>query len=317
MESSLIFWAFPVCFVLCLGVGTGACLLAYRGISTYHSPFHKRYFYYLVAFYGFGIYGLWGQVAFLGLLNMRNDSGISLGPAESFLAVLGIPFLFLSWGMLAGMGKALGHIPNGRKSAVLHFVFLGLTLLGMWTVYFFSYPNQGVDSPVFQYGLITLLLGLELAYLIVFWRLGTRNKEREGKRQVRQTFILLMGMGWLLRALTLPFVTEFGWRTPVVLLIFFLSNGFPVLYLYRRGDDLFDPIGSDTPNAEKKMRLYETYGLTPREREIVEQLCLGKTNRQIADTLFISLQTVKDHTHRIYSKIGVHSRLKLVQMITG
>jgi ATP/maltotriose-dependent transcriptional regulator MalT len=31
--------------------------------------------------------------------------------------------------------------------------------------------------------------------------------------------------------------------------------------------------------------------------------------------LFISLQTVKDHTHRIYSKIGIRSRMQLVQLV--
>ena len=59
----------------------------------------------------------------------------------------------------------------------------------------------------------------------------------------------------------------------------------------------------------------EVEALTQREREVIEQLCLGKTNQQIADSLFISLQTVKDHTHRIYTKVGINSRMKLVQII--
>ncbi|MCK5470499.1 MAG: response regulator transcription factor, partial [Cyclobacteriaceae bacterium] len=48
-----------------------------------------------------------------------------------------------------------------------------------------------------------------------------------------------------------------------------------------------------------------------------QQICEGKTNQQIADELFISLQTVKDHTHRIYSKIGINSRMKLVQLVNN
>ena len=47
----------------------------------------------------------------------------------------------------------------------------------------------------------------------------------------------------------------------------------------------------------------------------MEKICLGKTNKQFAEELFISLQTVKDHTHRIYSKIGVNSRVQLVQLM--
>jgi DNA-binding NarL/FixJ family response regulator len=59
----------------------------------------------------------------------------------------------------------------------------------------------------------------------------------------------------------------------------------------------------------------DRYGVTKRERQIVEKICLGKTNKQIADELFISLQTVKDHTHRIYSKMGINGRMQLVQMM--
>jgi LuxR family maltose regulon positive regulatory protein len=48
--------------------------------------------------------------------------------------------------------------------------------------------------------------------------------------------------------------------------------------------------------------------LTPREQEVLELLAAGLTNREIADLLVISPQTVKKHADRIYSKLGVHSR---------
>ena len=63
--------------------------------------------------------------------------------------------------------------------------------------------------------------------------------------------------------------------------------------------------------------IFEHYGITKRERQIVQEVCRGKTNQQIADTLYISLQTVKDHTHRIYSKMGIKSRIQLVRKMSG
>ena len=317
MELNLIFWAFLVCFVLCLGVGTGASLLAYRGISTYNSAFHRRYFYYLVAFYAFGVYGIWGQAAFLGILAGEDPSGPSLAPAGTFLAILGIPFLFLSCGMLAGMGYALHQDQSGRKKSPFHFLLLAGILLGMWATYFISYRYEFLNGPAFVYLEIALLQVLELVYLIVFARKAMQVSKTSPKKKGLHKFTQLMGMGWVLRASALPFIPDFGWFSCLMVLVYFLSNSFPSLYLHIRADDIFPPVGSETPNEEKKARLYETYSLTPREREIVQQLCQGKTNQQIADTLFISLQTVKDHTHRIYSKIGVHSRLKLVQLING
>jgi DNA-binding CsgD family transcriptional regulator len=48
--------------------------------------------------------------------------------------------------------------------------------------------------------------------------------------------------------------------------------------------------------------------LTPREREVLEYLRRGHTNRQIGRILFISPLTVRRHLESIYEKLGVHSR---------
>jgi DNA-binding NarL/FixJ family response regulator len=52
--------------------------------------------------------------------------------------------------------------------------------------------------------------------------------------------------------------------------------------------------------------------LTPREKLIVSYLMVGCRNREIADTLSISEQTVKNHLRAIYDKVGVSDRLELV-----
>ena len=49
-------------------------------------------------------------------------------------------------------------------------------------------------------------------------------------------------------------------------------------------------------------------GLTPREREVLALLEQGRSNRQIAEQLFISGKTVSVHVTRILAKLGVHSR---------
>jgi DNA-binding NarL/FixJ family response regulator len=51
--------------------------------------------------------------------------------------------------------------------------------------------------------------------------------------------------------------------------------------------------------------------LTPRERELVALVARGSSNRDIADTLFISEATVKTHLHTIFEKTSVKSRLQL------
>ena len=51
---------------------------------------------------------------------------------------------------------------------------------------------------------------------------------------------------------------------------------------------------------------------TGREREIVDLLMLGKTNRQIAQALGIAEATVKKHLHHVFRKLGVRSRALLI-----
>jgi DNA-binding CsgD family transcriptional regulator len=54
------------------------------------------------------------------------------------------------------------------------------------------------------------------------------------------------------------------------------------------------------------------FGLTPRESEILALLAEGRSNQAIADTLFISPRTAKNHVAHILAKLGVGSRAAAV-----
>lgn len=51
-----------------------------------------------------------------------------------------------------------------------------------------------------------------------------------------------------------------------------------------------------------------TASLTTREREIMNLLAKGVSNKQISEQLFITHKTVKNHLHTVYGKLGVASR---------
>jgi DNA-binding NarL/FixJ family response regulator len=53
-------------------------------------------------------------------------------------------------------------------------------------------------------------------------------------------------------------------------------------------------------------------GLTSREREVLEGLIDGKSYKQIAAGLHISVNTVAFHVKQIYQKLHVHSRAEVV-----
>ncbi len=56
-----------------------------------------------------------------------------------------------------------------------------------------------------------------------------------------------------------------------------------------------------------------TLGITPRELEILEQIAAGHSNKEIAARLFVSENTVKTHSSRVFDKLGARRRTQAVQ----
>ena len=77
--------------------------------------------------------------------------------------------------------------------------------------------------------------------------------------------------------------------------------------------------GAEIAFAEEAMKLAteargprsDRYRLTPRQVQIVNAVASGSTNRDIAQRLGISEDTVKQHLTAIFDKCGVSSRLEL------
>ncbi len=70
------------------------------------------------------------------------------------------------------------------------------------------------------------------------------------------------------------------------------------LWAERAGSELERAGGAPSPAG----------GLTPTERRIAELAMAGRTNRQVADQLFVSLKTVEANLSRVYRKLGITSR---------
>jgi len=63
-------------------------------------------------------------------------------------------------------------------------------------------------------------------------------------------------------------------------------------------------------NEERQKKL----GITKRELEILELIAQGRSNREIAEKLFVSENTVKTHSSRLFDKLGAKRRTQAVQL---
>lgn len=82
------------------------------------------------------------------------------------------------------------------------------------------------------------------------------------------------------------------------------------------GEGVVAPLAPVVPTvADATQALGERYGLTNREREILEYLAHGRSVRYIAETLVISENTAWTHAKRIYAKTGAHGKQELMTMV--
>ena len=58
----------------------------------------------------------------------------------------------------------------------------------------------------------------------------------------------------------------------------------------------------------------EELAITPRELEILQLIADGLSNREIAEKLFVSENTVKTHSSRVFDKLGARRRTQAVQL---
>lgn len=68
-------------------------------------------------------------------------------------------------------------------------------------------------------------------------------------------------------------------------------------------------------DRDKLARLYAKYNISDREGEVIALVARGKTNREIADELYVSLSTVKLHINSIYRKLKIRNRVQLSNFI--
>jgi DNA-binding CsgD family transcriptional regulator len=73
------------------------------------------------------------------------------------------------------------------------------------------------------------------------------------------------------------------------------------------------PVPMAGPFARNERRL-EQLGITPRELEILEAMAAGLSNREIAERLFVSENTVKTHAARLFDKLSARRRTQAVQL---
>lgn len=182
-------------------------------------------------------------------------------------------------------------------------------------------------SSFFIYTLFPYVLGIVIVlyiffyFLFVFVRLPVLKLSLSRKNLVKMLFIfsciflfgimldilktiptLLVPLSLFLIDITPVYVVCVG----VGMAVFVIRNSFFPGHSNIKQDEMSSFIPDTNP--------FVKHQITPREKEIIDFILQGETNKVIADKLFISVSTVKKHINNIFKKLGITSRWELLKL---
>ncbi len=295
-------------FILSIAFATFGIMLTSRLKEKYSSDLVATLLYFEVFIYAFGFYGIWGQVLVRELFRGSLSEDI-IGRISETAMILGLPFLVFAWFMLIRFASAL----SGRRYRNrMIYIFLPANLL-IVAIAAILLTRQAALKPsilIRDYYMIgNMAYGFIASYLIHFplkGKLTVRGVKKNIAAPVLFSFMALQTI--------LLFFEPYG-KMIFLLFIsaFFAGNTFIPVYLYMQMRISGSASTASSGNAFTSFCLQ--HEISPRECEIIKEICNGLSNKDIAAKLFITEQTVKDHTHRIYIKTNVRSRAQLMALV--
>ena len=298
--------------------GIVAIMLSNQLARKYKLPYLTSYFYYLIFLFVFGIYGIIGSRLIRVFLQ---NQGMEFQAIESvclFFTYLGIPFLILSWYMFIRMSH---EIVNRKIIPAFNLAFFGILSLGFLGFGLLLIKRDLLGENRYELIRSVMLTGFSSLTLLVYAYSLVQLFIQSGKFLDRndRTNIRFFGLIYVVFAAGTVLLLNISHRGIVFgyafIMLLFAIHLIPIFFLSMYLDKNFvEPVARQ--EFDRSLASFVSkYEISRRESEIVELICKGKSNQEISDSLFISLQTVKDHIYRIYLKTGVKNRVQLTNLI--
>ncbi len=302
---------FSFIFVVSAGISVMGSLLSLEMFRKSATRLHQLMIYQQLFIYAFLMYGIWGNLALMELTGKWEMPELLRNRILTVYPLLGLPFLLAAWYMLLqGFGEITGKKWN-KPASWIYFSACAIALPAI----FLTAVRQGWFSEGRSSLLVYVILGAVNAviHLVLFFTVLLNIRVVAGKNRTGFPLILLfyfIGVVVLLAGTFLAGGRHFLFALFTILAAFMTNLMLP-LYVRTKEIPGIAPVAELPENFEDFCLKYE---ISRREAEIIRELRSGKSNQEIADTLFITLQTVKDHIHRIFTKTGVSNRVQLINL---
>ena len=203
------------------------------------------------------------------------------------------------------------HVPHRLKKISLALLFI--PLIGIAVIGFIS-PAESTGlilRPLHRgYYYVSFVSFFFMLILLTFY--GFRRAPVK-KRIPTLTFAVFYLLAYALLIVATGFPPRI--QIPVSAVILLLFNIFPLVYLWKFYPVMRNATLNTLPNDVELNRVLDSFHISRRERDIARLILQGKSNKEIQDTLFISLRTVKNHVYNMYKKVGAKSRGQFIYLI--
>jgi len=294
-------------FILTCAITWGSIVVSSHLKSAYKSDYFSTLIFYLVFYFTFGFYALWGQLIMASFLTPYISETL-LFTITDLMVLLGTPFLVFASFMFVRFSREIA----GRKSNNRFIVWYLLVNVFIIAGFGFAASRQehikALTLMRYYFILLSFLFTLSGVYYLIF----PGNKQARFRYSDFSKLSTGLIVFMIIENVLLLFYDIHILLSLLFIFSYFVYGGFLPFYIKYK-TDLSGLMKDEIPVSYE--HFYEKHAISPREKEIIHEICKGLSNQQIADTLFISLQTVKDHTHRIYSKTECSSRAQLIRMV--
>jgi DNA-binding CsgD family transcriptional regulator len=301
-------------FYCVIAIALWSVIWAGRSSRLYRIQFLKDYFFFILAFTGYGFLHFTGQVF---LANVFSDSDYYRSLSDLVVFTLAIPLLviWLYYYLLFMTRLCLINVP--RKSKIGYWIINAMLILGNFIA---IQVLMETKDPSATHSILMwkeqVYLGLFCGTNIIPFVFSKRIPNRQGKTFARIiSAMYLAGFACLVifgDVLHLAFYSDRFLFLAFLSLIYFFINVPPLIYMsvflkrYSSQLSISQEIEDDSLEA-----FASQFRLTKREREVMGFIVQGMSNEEIAEVLFIAVQTVKNNVSAIYRKTGVKNRVQL------
>jgi len=297
-----------IIFIFCAAMIAGSILLMSGLLDKYPLSFLISLFYYIIFMAAFGFYGIWGQFMIVTVAGEKLSQEV-LSTVSVISLLLGLPFLVFGWMMIIRCGTECSGVKfKGYLVALFLLLNFGVIIgLGLWTM------DMAFSEalPVFKY----YYSGASVTYSVITALILLQPSANAAAKTDRRSIAVIILGASLAQSAVLLLMPHSIWMA--LTFVFLLFSGITLLpvYLTYQADLKVLRAREAATLPDSIEEFYRKYEISPREADIICEICNGLSNQEIADKLFITLQTVKDHTSRIYSKTGVRNRMQLMTMV--